>query len=213
MPGNLSRFFSTVSNLECLEDCWSGEESAPDHCLHLLLQDVLQKGVCDLPLTTTNQPIYMAGKTFRGVNISETCRLQANGQVTSNTCSQKTLELLTSSVSCNKAVVQQKGELLSTQVALFYLSNCLSNLDHILSQNVSRPRRGRLNSGHFWINEKADIRTDIDYRNTRHRYPWICSLRARSQPPPPPVCRHCTCGASPAPCHSRGGALHLPLQG
>ena len=40
----------------------------------------------------------------------------------------------------------------------------------------------RINPVHL-TNDALGLRTELNYTHTRHRYPWICSLRSRSQPP------------------------------
>ena len=79
-------------------------------------------------------------------------------------------------------------ELLSTIGTLAYLANCTPSQDEFLNfqESITQQKvlkRVKRVSPVALVNLKAMSKTKLIYRNTLHRYPWICSLRTASQPP------------------------------
>ena len=109
------------------------------------------------------------------------------GVVTRGTCSEKTKRLL-HTLGCNTVMLSQQLELLSTFATLTYLANCTPTLrefvhfqDRTAQQKILKRVKRVLPVA--LVNLKTMNKTKLNYRNTLHRYPWICSLRTASQPP------------------------------
>ena len=211
MPGTRILYLASIANPQCLRDCFSSDPKAPDFCMTSLLDAVLSKGICDRPLDDPKQEeaVHPAKEAFPGLSISASCSSTPAGSLTSDTCPSSTQDLV-SSRRCKLAVIEQAAPVLSTIAALLYLSNCVSSLRFITDIGDGARRRkaasakkrakakkrkqgkarGNKQSGRvsrlnplFLANEQAGVRTRLDYSHTRHRYPWICSLRTSSQPP------------------------------
>ena len=196
MPTSGIIFSVGISNPACLLDCYSGQESNPDHCITSLLRDVLTEGICNLPLyaptfprvwNSTGQPVYPARAAYPGLKISDRCMVDREGVVTRGTCSEKTKQLL-HTLGCNTVMLSQQLELLSTFATQTYLANCTPTLREFVHFQDSTAQQKILKRVKrvlpvTLVNLKTMNKTKLNYRNTLHRYPWICSLRTASQPP------------------------------
>jgi len=178
-----------VEDLTCIKDCF--EKTS---CVTALLDDVLTDGVC-----------IDDGLGFYPV--SKNCT-----PFEDSTCSDKTEALLTTR-ECLQEVFSQQHFILNTinhlitiscnpQVAEFYFNFQVSNS---LAGSAGRRKRSVPIS---LVLESEKIHTKLNFTNTRHRYPWVCSLRSEghqghhlcavnllSLPPSPTVlvgAAHCT---------------------
>jgi hypothetical protein len=167
-------------NLTCLRDCFSTNKSSSDYCITSLLEDVIARGVCDLGLPEE--------LTFWGLN--QTCNIASNPTaaqtINSGTCSEETESLL-KTIRCQKAILEQ-DELIRVTLAMMILFSCTKypfDNDGIL-RDTTRPtsNSSRLAPVNLVFDDPGQsYATELDYTHTRHRYPWICSLRTRGANP------------------------------
>ena len=130
-------------------------------------------------------------------------------KATKGTCSAKTLDLL-NTISCQKAIAEQPTAIRNTIVSLLQaacdwdtavevIKSFLVFEDQYFSQRIAPVAHVDVIKG---------TKTELNFTNTRHRYPWICSLRKKgigaehlcavtilSVPPKPSIivgAAHCT---------------------
>jgi len=196
-----------IENLPCLQDCFL---TGPDSCLTSLLNDVINNGICNLPL---GPGIYPFGE----------CVISGS-TIISGTCTDTTGDLLKTE-ECRRVVFEQQSFVWATLLELIY-NSCTDDVGSFYSdfQISNLPSSTRnLPAGRSIDNitthqryapvqqiyyEGSNIRTKLQFENTRHRYPWVCSLRSKgssaahrcavnllSIPPSPTVvvgAAHCT---------------------
>ena len=102
--------------------------------------------------------------------------------MTRGTCSDKTKRLL-STADCNNAVFTQQLELMGTFGTLAYFANCTPSLSEFVNFNINMKKQQILKrmkrvTPITIVNQSTKNTTELNYRNTLHRYPWICSLRS-----------------------------------
>ena len=188
---------TVITNLECLKDCFrnSGGKS---HCINSLIEDVLNFGICrfrnsSIPeclydCTVETLPPTCPGQYFGIYKINNECELGCNieGQfafIENGTCSKKTEKLLAEE-KCINEVFQQPKFILDTIIAIIQWS-CTEDVSLIFnsfySDFISRSieRSERLAPVQFLKEFDDDfiLKTELNYENTRNRYPWVCSLR------------------------------------
>merc|ERR1719153_128948 len=190
-----------VDDLTCIRDCFENNS-----CVAALLDDVLSEGVC-----------IDDGLGFYPV--SKNCT-----PFQDSTCSDRTEALLTTR-ECLQEVFSQQHFILNTinhlitischsQVAEFYFNFQVSN--SLAGSAGSRRKRSVPLSV---VLESEKISTKLNFTNTRHRYPWVCSLRRKgdqgshvcavnllSLPPSPTV----LVGAAHCPYLCKDGSREIP---
>ena len=134
VPGTPLNLFLVLSNPDCLFDCFSPEQSAPDFCITSLLREVHKKGICDRPFFATNGstiPLYPAKEAFPTLATSQTCVTDTvSGLLVSNfTCSKTKGLLLTKP--CLGALFSQPLTIQSTLGALLYLADCVPDFESL----------------------------------------------------------------------------------
>ena len=198
-------------------DCFSpkGEEA----CLSSLLRDILSQGDCPISFYYTSCSSYGPGCRCGPTNSTSLCSLTTLNLLKSDECA-RSLKVLPKFVQ-ELMLGNRRGPGLIGKTCgigngtIFgsggYFEWQLENRD----VRGPRSRQGRLNP--VWEVNLADgYKTRSDYINTRHRYPWLCSLRHREgardylcavtllgAPPGPTVivsAAHCTFM-----CRGRGG--------
>jgi len=193
-----------IEDLRCLTDCF---ENKPDSCVTALLNDVISNGVC------------FEGPGIYPVNSS--CTLDPLfGFVTLGTCSEVT-ETLLQTTQCLTDIFEKQGIIITTvvnlisascrfEISLFLLQFLAENSlvrKSVPSEFFRRNNQTKLAPSQL-ILQGPNIRTKLQFENTRHRYPWVCSLRSKgpsaehrcavnllSIPPSPTViigAAHCT---------------------
>ena len=218
-----------IANPECLSDCFQDEDS---ECLASLIADVAEFGTCNKPDNPANFLDLTGWKP-----LSDPCTA-VNG-----ICSDKTVELLEER-KCLISVDRQPAIIKNTILRLIQwscndvvyreggFSNCAdtglscsvngagTTDDEAARRSGDREREPRLAPVSLAL--VTDVtKTTLNYNNTRHRYPWICSLRTKgivaehvcavtvlSVPPQPTIIigpAHCTYLCKDG--DSRGGRL------
>ena len=108
--------------------------------------------------------------------------------IINGTCSKETEELL-KTASCLRFLAEQPSVVRNTleQLVKYSCSNeTFKSLPFsgdqtgglLTKRKNLKPKRARL-SPVTEVNVTANFRTQLNFNNTRHRYPWICSLRTR----------------------------------
>merc|ERR1712106_984479 len=214
-----------IQNLTCLQDCFSSDENDADFCITSLLKDVISRGVCDLTDEYGYNPgpgIYQEVECV--MDYIEYADYGYNATfIDQGTCSSKTDKLLLNK-KCRKEIMEQQGFIQNTLVQLiqnscnhtvsqFYVNFMQENLPggarkkRNAEQSEPHSRVKRLAPAQV-IYGKDNIRTKLDFENTKNRYSWVCSLRSNdanqehlcavnllSVPPKPTVvvgAAHCT---------------------
>ena len=190
---NMGQFFSYMPDPSCLTDCYPS-----DHCLSLLLADYKAAGgICRGSLLDVNYPGLFPVS-------NQACEVyeESSGmwKVRSGLCSERTQELLSSDQqNCIQPLFSQKNSVLRTAGWL------VQSLCDDQTFNSFSPRDVEGNTEYTGYTEyksrksKPDTRFTpidnvVDYyggltlanvpdlHHTKHRYPWICSLRKMGQP-------------------------------
>lgn len=189
-----------IKNPECFRNCFS-----PNHCVTGLLQDFDEAGgIC---------PNSFGDKRFPGLfNVSRTvsCRL-TEGKIDKGICSSETEKKLRRKRACLYSVFSLPEFIFNT-VRRLIRDTCSSRVfkKWFEFQKEILDSKARLNPALNVINvDEVNFKTELNYENTRHRYPWLCSLRTRdgdqsrhlcavtllSRPPGPTIlvsAAHCT---------------------
>ena len=169
-----------VTNPECLRDCFSNTMSEDDSsCFSLLIEDVTSKGTCK----TGDNPAEVLN--IWGINeLGNDCDLAGGdpSSITSGTCSKETEESL-KATSCIE-FLEKQPEIVKNTLELLIQYSCSKELyDSITSTQNQLGKRSNHRMEQARLAPVAevtsDIKTELNYENTRHRYPWICSLRTR----------------------------------
>ena len=174
-----------------------------DNCLHGLILDYISNGICEVPSDIAIfpfEPLKENNCTF----ITST-----DGQIIGievGVCSSVTEDLLLSREMCGFSLREQTNLIFYTlDTLLMFMCNSDSAINLIQGVNIDNARYPFESVYEF---EDATISTNFNPTNTRHRYPWICSLRSKgtrsnhycaltllSRPPAPTVLvgpAHCT---------------------
>lgn len=186
---------------ECLADCFP-----PDHCVNFLLEDFTANGgIC-------SNGLFASSFSDRNPwPVSQTsCVQNPIFELTSGVCSPETeAKLITNE--CLKTSFKQTNFVFITLYNLVQ-NSCSQNVtnawDRFLFEFLSRKRQIKKKEGKSGRRRKQHkaslnttvsrlppeilistlpngevIRTELPFTNTRHRYPWICSLRSSWSPP------------------------------
>jgi hypothetical protein len=182
-----------VEDLTCIEDCF---ENKPDNCVTSLLKDVINNGVCyqfeDLQIYQLNASCDIVYPEYRQYDYDYDYDY---GGIQQGTCSEETERLLVTE-QCLNIVFKQPEFIINTITTLIAFS---CNIDVALvifsfieDNNLGVGRSLTSHNGSFnktrlapaqFILEDANIKTELQYENTRHRYPWVCSLRSLGPSP------------------------------
>ena len=182
-----------IANPECLKDCFaktSGggldaelDESDPS-CFASLIDDVTSKGTCDDGINPAAQ--YNATVNFWGWNdLGNNCILDAS-KIIQGTCS-PTTERDLQNIGCMKFFMEQPNIIKNT-LQLLIQHSCSDDLYNSLPFSGPRLRGQRKKNRKVHksrlapitqVNLASNTKTELNFENTRHRYPWICSLRRR----------------------------------
>lgn len=181
-------------NPQCLIDCFNNPTSSgtphppksaptnPNHCVHHLLYDLGVGGIC-------------ANKFASAINIqvNPDCTFDPTGSVILNgTCSTETEKLLLNSA-CKRDIFEQPGFIVNTILLLIvssckgtvsqdYLEFCQEAKCELFSGDI--PGIPRLHGPEVVAElDNYTLVTKLNYANTRHRYPWVCSLRTLGSNP------------------------------
>jgi len=184
-----------VEDLHCLTDCF---EDKPDSCVTALLNDIISNGVCLkgpglYPVNTscTYEEIEYSGDYEYYVSTSVDYE-DVGGPITEGTCSDTTEALLVTET-CLTDIFENQEFVINTLTNLIFLS-CRKNIGEyyfkFIVENSLVGRKGvpqkfnhtKLAPSQF-ILEDPNIRTKLEFENTRHRYPWVCSLRSKGPSP------------------------------
>jgi hypothetical protein len=178
-----------VKDLPCLSDCFL---TKPGKCVTSLLNDIASKGVCNI----TRPDGYDAGPGVYQEN--NECKMNFTFQfgefpiITHGTCSNETEALLLTE-ECLGVIFEQPEFIANTIQSIIGLS-CRYTLnyfylDFVVTNNLVAGRRARKSRRQRktksriapvqWYLEEPDIKVELQYNNTRHRYPWVCSLRSK----------------------------------
>jgi len=98
--------------------------------------------------------------------------------LTKGTCSDTT-EALFRTPACHNSLAEQPNIIRHTLRLLLQFS-CSEDLFHSLPSLYGRkqsPKKGARLAPVSMVDVTAGTKTELNYNNTRHRYPWICSLR------------------------------------
>jgi hypothetical protein len=177
-----------VQDLPCLLDCFKEDEES---CVSLLLNDVISKGVCNL--TEPNGENLGPG-IYEESDSCETVFNKPGYTINGGTCSNRTEDLLVER-KCLKDIFEQQEFIINTILSLIFTS-CRDNVgdvffdfaknNNILSRsnvpNLKKDNNLRLAPVQI-ILEDLNIQTKLQYNNTKHRYPWVCSLRSTGPSP------------------------------
>ena len=179
-----------VTNPECLRDCFLNTTISEDDCFALLIEDVTSKGTCktgDNPAEVLN--IWGFSELGNNCDLVERPAPDYGGDSTfmniiSGTCSSETEESL-KATSCIK-FLEKQPEIVKNTIELLIQYSCSKALYDFITSSQSqlgersshRIEQARLAPG-AEVDITSDIKTELNYENTRHRYPWICSLRTR----------------------------------
>ena len=193
-----------IGNPECFDDCFPQE-----NCITLFLQDYKDAGgICSentllnpdaFPISTTvmcelgdydyNYYQYDNGDEYNFEDFIPNVCLDIGLNRTKGICSEETeVELMKDS--CYFDAIS-KPYLFGTFSSMIYNSCSQSVTDVWCGRGLSSNRyRGKKKEADEKINPIAFvgqlnqtgelIKTDLQFENTKHRYPWICSLRSRS---------------------------------
>ena len=190
---------------ECLKDCF--EQSGDTSCLRALIEDVEAKGTCDI--FGNPAPVFAAEgiNVWGWTKLENDCNLDVvtfeeedygydygydYGEpynvtvLTKGTCSDST-EALLRTPACLKSLAEQPSIIKHTLELLISYA-CSEEL--LLSMPFSGFQFGRKGSHKearmttrlapvSKVDVTAGTKTELNYNNTRHRYPWICSLRTQ----------------------------------
>ena len=193
-----------------MKDCFGNQigvqREEQKSCLTSLISDVLAKGICRVKdfypatglLPTAYEGIY---------DINDSCTFDVFESIDIGTCSMETEELLVEQ-ECIQEVFSQQGFIQNTITQLIYAS-CNSYIADIYVE-FSREAAGIRSEGRGMeidpqsteanqIQAKVMQRlapsqsvlefanftsyTQLNFENTRHRYPWVCSLRSTGARP------------------------------
>jgi len=176
-----------VTNLDCLKDCFP-DPSGPN-CINSLIYDVTTDGVCDLGFSAL--PYDNGTDIFK---VSMNCETNNDSTViTKGTCSVSTEELLTKT-DCIYSVFRQPAFVRNTitNLVLFSCTDEVSSKYTDFAKEISGQTRSQSNNVQQTRLSPAQsvaefsnftLRTILNYENTLHRYPWVCSLRSRGPTP------------------------------
>ena len=178
-----------IANPECLRDCfskttgrWRRQKSSDSTCFAKLIEDVTSKGTCD----TGNNPAAKFNETINlwgWHELDNDCTL-AGTEITKGTCSTSTERDLQTK-GCAKLLAQQPNIIKNTLVNLV-LHSCTDHVTVSLltslfgrkgAKKILKTRGKVAPISH--IDLTTNTKTELNFENTRHRYPWICSLRTR----------------------------------
>merc|ERR1712106_151962 len=185
-----------IQNLTCLQDCFSSDENDENFCITSLLEDVISKGVCDLTDEYGYNPgpgIYPAVDCV--MDYIEYADYGYNATfIDQGTCSSKTDKLLLSK-KCRKEIMEQQGFIQNTLVQLIQ-NSCNHTVSqfyvNFMQENLPGGARKKRNAEESQLHSrvkrlapaqviygKDNIRTKLDFENTKNRYSWVCSLRSK----------------------------------
>ena len=162
-------------------------------CVTSLLNDITSKGVCNIT--------YMGLDLGPGIYpVSEECEFVDPDEpfiTTKGTCSDITEKLLMTE-QCLKIIYEKPRFIWNTIQTLIYTScrfevaaiyanfndeNFLvsrSNKMYNIKEKIRNVDTFRLSPVHYIA---EDFKTELQYNHTRHRYPWVCSLRSTGPRP------------------------------
>ena len=191
-----------ITNPLCLLDCFP-----TGHCVWGLLRDLWSAGgICKDSYSERIHPGLF--KTSSSV----TCQFDSQKKIVRGVCSRNTEKKLKKRRSCLYHVYS-KINIIYNSIRRLVRSSCSDSVfkrwKNFETGTVNPITRQRLNPETNVITVKnVTIQTELEYRHTRHRYPWLCSLRSRglssshlcavtllSLPPSPTVivtAAHCT---------------------
>ena len=190
-----------ITNPECLQDCF-----AADHCVNLLINDYLAAGgICEESFGATifYPGIFPTGKIKRiiyFINLTichavDTCSTMEliPGIITDGICSAATETALVVQNDCiydvykrpnlvNMAVYELIRDMCTGDITGQDPNNVVNiwddfvNMRETRSLDISAPRYVPFEAVNTLPNGSF-LRTELPFENTRHRYPWFCSLR------------------------------------
>ena len=184
-----------IDNPECYDDCFP-----QDHCISLLLQDYKNAGgQCEedsaYPVSTS-VTCELGTLDFDPTKpIEELICLLRGKNRTVGICSEKTEEALMTD-GCYLDAFQKEflfGSITSLiydsctqQVTDSWCGKEVGNINITTSKNQQElqdilENENRINPIAFvgQLNTGGTVQTKIEFENTKHRYPWICSLRSK----------------------------------
>jgi len=181
----LEGFDIIVEDLTCLTDCF---ENTADSCAAALLTDVINNGVCfdiGLDLYPVNDSCIFSEDGF--VINQGTCSPTTESLLTTTECLQEIYSkpvfiwnTLTNiiTLSCTDDIVLfhfdfQVNNSLAGE-ALLGRRSCLQIKPQLSNKSRLAPAQVILETADF-----GSIYTKLNFENTRHRYPWVCSLRSK----------------------------------
>ena len=139
-----------------------------DSCLSSLLSDVMNRGFCEQIVAS----LY-------GVPISQNCDANIGS------CSQQTVDmLLAADNQCLIDMFQQQG-IVSSTLQLLLIECGTEVLEKWLEFLIKNKYVTSTTLQRFAPESiiAQDFRTKLEYENTRHRYPWVCSVRSTGSSP------------------------------
>ena len=161
-----------VEDVSCLLDCFS---EPAGNCVSALLHDIIARGVCRN--NSEVYPVFMECDT-KPQNIIR------------GTCSDITEELLVTEA-CKKIIAEQQHFILYS-ILVIIRASCRTEVwnnvqafivENTIGKRMRKPKRDKLKSHRQAKLAPAifvgnGFRTKLEYENTLHRYPWVCSLRS-----------------------------------
>ena len=172
-----------ITNPTCLDDCYP-----PDHCVSHFLQDYKAAGgICKGSFLDT---YYNANGTW---NISDKdCQFQEDGKkpyyIKTGLCSEKTEMLLLDQKNCIQPIYSTEYEITFSFKRLI-LSLCKYSVydgfwpEPITTNETEVKQKNKKNklTPIEWVEviNFVNLNTTLEFENTKHRYPWLCSLRRR----------------------------------
>ena len=182
--------FPLFSNPECLQDCFP-----QDHCVNRLLNHyVTEGGICNVQTQFDLTAIYPIVPDVMGQCFNNTTGLPKG------LCSDETEELLKDDNNCFFETIDQNPPMLANTIFSLNLTMCYhldrrtSNYNtyfdslmtpskkHKKKKRKKSPQSSRLNPLYevgIRYTDGKPYRSTLELEHTRHRYPWICSLRSR----------------------------------
>ena len=194
-----------ITNPACLRDCFSSE-SGPFNCLASLVEDVATKGTCD----DGNNPAASLN-IWGWSELENDCILEekeyydyyggsgsgdfyydypATMIITAGTCSDST-ETALQTDECMTLLAEQP-KIIKNTLELLIQYSCTEDVFSSLTFSQARRRSVPIRSLETAIQRlpplsevvlDAGTKTELSFENTRHRYPWICSLRTKDLNP------------------------------
>ena len=143
--------FTKFTNPQCLKDCFP-----TSHCVNMLLDDISSDGKCSFK---TENKLKEIDKCIADVFLMSLTIFNTVNLLVSDHCPSANLEWF----------CFQESEILANfgSYQACIEQNSTSRLTPIFQVDNTPPT--------------GAIRTELDFENTKHRYPWICSLRSRRQ--------------------------------